>query len=51
MGLYNDADRLGRELELKRQAEAAIKEAEERARKEALEEVKRHEENKAQGMI
>jgi hypothetical protein len=51
MGLYNDADRLGREVQAKLDAQKTAKAVAKRAQQQALRQQKRHEEDKKQGMI
>jgi len=51
MGLTNDADRLGREMQVRRAAQKAAAAAAVQAQKQFMDKQKRHEENKRQGMI
>ncbi len=51
MGLWQASDELGKQAELKRIEKKREEEIAEKAKAEAADEAKRHEENKRQGMI
>lgn len=51
MGLYQDADRLGKQVEDKRKAAKAAKDAAQKAAREQLAKQKQREQDKKEGMI
>ena len=51
MGLFQDANAIGREIQHKRKEEKIKAEAHEEGKQEKEAEIKQHEENKEQGML
>jgi len=51
MSLLDDADAMGREVQMKREARERAKEAAEQAKKDVVRQEKQHEEDKREGMI